>query len=462
MDLPHRTPALRRGRRQFLVAGATALGGAAFSVVAPTASADDRPEHVIVTSFGAAGDGVTDDTEAIAAADAAARSQGSALYFPQGTYRGFGFRPTTSWRGGGDAVLMSNRRVRAAETTLFLRVEGAAGLVFSGLVFDGWVTEDPPAWSADTMHAFFGAVPFVLAGSRDVVLQDCTFRNAYQAPLRIEGCSDVVVDRCRMLRARNPWGDGTYVTGSQRVTYRDCHVEDYTRIGFVCDATAEGTSDVTYLRCTATGGHDASILYGGGEYNAGFWTENSTRTTYRACTAGHNTHFGFVLASGPQGTSGHLAENCSATFSPVGFKASSWGARPTNVELNGCSAQPAAGRSGAPASSFLFTPRYSTDSLTVRNVTSVIGPRVTDSAAVHLRVEALAPDVAAQVAFRDATLVCPRDTAAAEVRVSGPFVGNVRVDGVRAVPRQQVRIVVDPPASPRLTVSRTPVQAGGR
>jgi len=55
-----------------------------------------------VMAYGAVGDGVTDDTAAIVAADAAASAVGASVYFPAAPYKiTTTVKPTTPWRGGG-------------------------------------------------------------------------------------------------------------------------------------------------------------------------------------------------------------------------------------------------------------------------------------------------------------------------------------------------------------------------
>lgn len=456
------------GRRAVITSGAAAalgLGLARFG--APSSahaapSSDERP-RIDVRDHGAVGDGTTDDSAAIVTADAAAAAVGGVLAFPAGTYRGWGLLPTASWEGPatGTAVIQSSKRVDGADTSNFLRVVGASGLTYTDLVFDGWVTPDPAQWSADNMHSFDGAVPFILSGASGVTLSRCTFRNAYGSPLRIEYSNDVSVEDCRMERARNPWGDATYVTASSNIRYRRCHARDYTRIGFVAEnRSPQGTFDVSYEDCTAAGGHDASILYGGTEYNAGFWSENSCRSVYDRCTSSDNTHFGFILASGPytRGPATVTIRNSSATGSPAAYKITAWGNVPVTAILDDCTARPANGVAKAPSTGFLFTPRYAADSVTISRSASVIDPTVTDPDATHLRLEALLPAVSAALTVRDCHLIGARRPAAADdVRILGTYEGTVTLDRVSVSPRGPVRLTTRQPAAPTWVVTDTEV-----
>ena len=81
-------------RRDLLMAG-LGMGGAAFAAAQATATVAAAPKmlrdmsslegFISVKSFGAAGDGASDDTAAIEAAISAMKA-GSCLYFPGGTY----------------------------------------------------------------------------------------------------------------------------------------------------------------------------------------------------------------------------------------------------------------------------------------------------------------------------------------------------------------------------------------
>jgi|GEM_PF-6586731 len=467
---PHHptTPSSTLGRRTIL-AGAAALGvtaawsGAAVAHAAgQDASPDTRP-RIAVTDHGATGDGATDDSVAILAADAAAAAVGGVVHFPSGTYRGWGLLPTASWEGPGQgtAVIQSARQVHGVDTSNFLRVVGATGLTYDRLTFDGWVTEDPVQWSAGTMHGFDGAVPFILSGASGVRLRHCTFRNAYGSPLRIEYSHDVSVEDCTMRRARNPWADGTYVTASTNIRYRRCHARDYTRIGFVAEnQSAEGTHDVSYEDCTASGGHDSSILYGGTEYNAGFWSENSVGSRYERCTSSDNTHFGFIIASGPytRGAATAVVSNAVSTGNPAAFKVSSWGNVPVAATLVNCTARAGNGVAKAPSAGFLFTPRYNADRVTISRSSSHIPPTLSDPDTTHIRVEALLPAVTAAVAVSDCHLIGARRPAGADdVRALGTYQGTITLDRVKVTPRRPLQVAAVDPATPSWVVSNTDV-----
>lgn len=134
----------------------------------------DRADHLTqlgwfsVRDFGAAGDGTTDDTAAIAATIAAASASpnGATIYFPAGTYYiatgGFLTRNNLTFIG-----LSSECTVLLAGMTnggaLFSDAASRTNLRFSGLAFDGGGRN---------------AGGIALAGLlTNVIVKDCTFRN---------------------------------------------------------------------------------------------------------------------------------------------------------------------------------------------------------------------------------------------------------------------------------------------
>ncbi|RKN75854.1 right-handed parallel beta-helix repeat-containing protein [Paenibacillus ginsengarvi] len=243
--------------------------------------------------FGAKGDGTTDDSSAIQLADTVAAAASKRLYFPEGTYKAYGLLVTTSWFAHGKSVV--ENLSPTANKYNFVRITGRTGLSLEGLTFDGGVSSDPSVWSSSNYNAFTGGLACYLFNSTDIRLTNCTFRNSVMSPLRIEKCSRIIVENCTSKRGRGNYGDAIYVAGSDHVRFDRCSAEDYTRIGFVCE---QGSWNVSFSQCHASYGHDQSKLYGGGEFNAGFWSENSENVTYSQCVAENNTHCGFTVAPG--------------------------------------------------------------------------------------------------------------------------------------------------------------------
>jgi hypothetical protein len=103
----------------------------------PRGAQDKMREALSVTDFGATGDGATDDTAAIQAADTAAA--GRALYFPPGTYmiNGTGIaKGNASWYGpGGRQATLKAMAVSNTTGELILGVE-QDDVEVTGLAFD--------------------------------------------------------------------------------------------------------------------------------------------------------------------------------------------------------------------------------------------------------------------------------------------------------------------------------------
>ncbi|GBG06449.1 hypothetical protein PAT3040_00976 [Paenibacillus agaridevorans] len=249
--------------------------------------------------FGAKGDGETDDSFAIVQANAYAAAGGRAVYFPGGTYRAHGLLPTVSWYSRERAVIKSNFNPGMSEFDRdFVKVINQTGLTFEGLVFDGNVSADPDAWNSSNYNAFAGSIAFDIWGSQHIVLRNCVFRNSFFSTVRIESeSSHITLENCRLMHARGNFGDCFYSQKSHDLTLINCIAEDYTRIGFVNDLVVY---NVDYSLCFATNGHNSSVLYGGAEYNAGFWAEQTVSVTYSQCVAENNSDRGFVaIAGGP-------------------------------------------------------------------------------------------------------------------------------------------------------------------
>lgn len=250
-------------------------------------------DYFNVRWFGAKGDGVTDDSSSIQLADNEAAAASKRLYFPEGTYKAYGLLITTSWYAHGKAVV--ENVTPTANKYNFVRMVGRTGLSLEGMTFDGGVSADPPVWNSSNYNSFTGGLACYLYNSTDIRLVNCTFRNSVMSPLRIERCSRVIVENCLMKRGRGNYGDAVYLSGSDHVRFDRCSAHDYTRIGFVCE---QGSWNVSFSQCHAYDGHDQSRQYGGGEFNAGFWSENSENVTYSQCVAENNTHCGFTVAPG--------------------------------------------------------------------------------------------------------------------------------------------------------------------
>lgn len=293
-------------------------------------------DFVNVKWFGARGDGLTDDTLAVQNADDTAAALSKRLYFPSGTYMTYGLLIHTSWFSYEGATVKNNSP--GSNKFNFLRIIGQNGIEIAGLTFDGAVSPDPAAWSSSNYDSFTGALAFVVYNSSNIHLQQCVFQNSVMSTLRIESCNSVTVVDCTMRKARGNFGDAVYVVGSRNVKFDRCLAEDYTRIGFVSESKS---TNLSYSQCYARFGHDQSKLYGGGEYNTGFWAENSENVTYSQCVAENNTQSGFTVAPGVNrlhetAAAAFVLDSCMAIDNLYGIIASDSVADCFSVTCSGC------------------------------------------------------------------------------------------------------------------------------
>lgn len=190
---------------------------------------------VNVRDYGAVGDGVTDDSAAIKAAEAA-MSSGSHLYFPEGDYRFAQQHPSgdaavelkglsnvTIEFDPGARLLMDNLDANGHGTSHGIRVEGAASNITilnptiewvirpsgrsfgDGISVLGWPSDSPPppGWTGST-----GTVQYVTITNAHVV-------DAPQTGAVIMGASDVTVTD---FTAEGTLADGLHVNASRRVS----------------------------------------------------------------------------------------------------------------------------------------------------------------------------------------------------------------------------------------------------
>lgn len=190
---------------------------------------------VDVRDYGAVGDGVTDDSAAIKAAEAALAS-GQRLYFPEGSYRFAqqnpnggaavllkGLSDVTVEFAPGARLLMDNLDAAGHGTSHGIRVEGAASNVTilnatiewrtrpsarsfgDGFSILGWAsnTPPPPGWTGST-----GTVS-------NVSLVNATVINAPQTGAIFMGASDVTVTN---FTAIGTLADGLHFNANRRVT----------------------------------------------------------------------------------------------------------------------------------------------------------------------------------------------------------------------------------------------------
>lgn len=257
----------------------------------------DRP--ISVKDFGARGDGATNDSVSLMAADTAARLIGSSVYVPAGTYMAFGLTPTVPWMSDSWPIIKNNNPLPSTNAG-FVTATSVSGITTwecEGIVFDGSASADPVGgWTSANYDSFTGSSGLICFGLSGVKLRRVKAQNAANgAGIRIDTCTSVTLDDVTTTRSRGKFGDGIYIGNSSYVKLGKHSVSDYTRIGVVSE---QGSYEIDIADGTATNGHDSSILYGGTEYNAGYWSENTGSVRRSKCVASSNTHYGFTNTTG--------------------------------------------------------------------------------------------------------------------------------------------------------------------
>jgi hypothetical protein len=153
-----------------------------------------------VLDYGATGDGVTDDSDAINAALVAAEN--NSLYFPAGTYLcddtllvysntkliGAGYNSTTILAGalGGTKQLLVNEDTGGAQF-----VYPNSNISLDGIYFDG----DDQTYPAEYVS---------FQKTENVSVSNCRFRGSHYLGLGFAGCRNILVQNCVFTQIGNP------------------------------------------------------------------------------------------------------------------------------------------------------------------------------------------------------------------------------------------------------------------
>jgi hypothetical protein len=273
---------------------------------------------------------------------------GARQYLTDGTTIEFAVSVKGTGTRSGDTTIKSST---TAVVGPVVRITGPA--TFEDLRIDGNVSADPVSWNAGNHDSFTGSEGLIVAHD-DVIVKNVVVRNVQRAAFKTEiGRARVVFENCLAERCRGKFGDGFIVIGSSHVSFRNCRAHDFTRIGFVSDTYGDSpytfSAAVSYENCFAEYGHDASILHGGGEYNAGFWSEKSGTVSFRNCRATNISQRGFVMVSGEKiagiAQAQYHAVNCTAQNVSDGFVVQGLGpvqginSRPVHCILENCHAE---------------------------------------------------------------------------------------------------------------------------
>lgn len=189
----HVLPTSSISRRRVLTVAATIAAAAASNVTPASAGL-----HINLREYGAAGDGVTDDTEVLnAALDEVERNGGGTIYFPPGTYPvGNSARPR----------LRDNLTLIGKDATLLKA--GSNGALFVAL------SRGQSGYGTGVRNVrvsgfrFLGSFPntrlmcpFALHHASNVVVEDCTFEQVQGSrhSFDLNACEDVVIRNSEFL-----------------------------------------------------------------------------------------------------------------------------------------------------------------------------------------------------------------------------------------------------------------------
>lgn len=251
----------------------------------------------------------------------------------------------TSVSGVGIASTMI-KSTAVTEAGPVVAISGPATI--ENLSIDGNVSSDPRQWTASNYDRYTGSEG-LLVDADGVTVRKVRVRNVRRAGFKVAfRRKKALFEDCMAERCRGNFGDGFIAMAAENVVYRNCRARDFTRIGFVADTYIDAPrafcSSIHYEHCFAEDGHNGSILFGGTEYNAGWWGEQSHDVSCVNCHARRITHRGFTGTAG-----GHLAElrrpaeyryaQCTVSDSEAGFVAVGLGGVSVKALLEDCVAE---------------------------------------------------------------------------------------------------------------------------
>jgi len=291
-------------------------------------------QYVNVRQFGAKGDGLSDDTKALSNAVRYAKANKKALSFPKGIYLVNNIDISVNFTGVENQTQIKKiNKTGRDDIYTFCNIKNRKNIIIKNLIFDGSV-------KGTATKPKSGSIPLFIYNASNVSIINCSFINSPAAGLRVEISNNINISQCKTEHLTGAFGDGVYIENSRDIAINNVTSKNYTRIGFVIE---KNTRNVKINNCIASYGHDASILYGGTEFNAGFWAESSANVQINNCLSQNNSHYGFVLTSG---IDKRLLNTDLATFSisksksinnPTAFRVSSSG-NPVNINIIQCQA----------------------------------------------------------------------------------------------------------------------------
>eukprot|EP00253_Pinus_taeda_P022662 PITA_22662 len=220
---------------------------------------DDGGAVFSVDSYGAKGDGSSDDSQAFLAAWNAtcAASSGSVFMVPEGKKYLVGpIILSGPCKGDNLFAQISGSVVAPADPSTWNSPYASGWLRFStvqGLTIQGSGIIDGSGqkwWECKRDQAF------VIASSENVYMKDLKIQNSPQVHVEITISSNVQLEHLQIVApGQSPNTDGIHVSASQNVTIQDCS----TGTGDDCVSIVTGSSDIHINNLTCGPGHGISI-----------------------------------------------------------------------------------------------------------------------------------------------------------------------------------------------------------
>jgi parallel beta-helix repeat protein len=235
----------------------------------------------LATKFGAIGDGTTINTNTLQQAIDDATSKRQKLWLPNGIFLTGKLNLTCDLVGVGTLKFLNTGSVYDCLTIT------TSGITVNDITLDGNRQSTGSGY-----NDYIGTCGIYITAD-DVNIFNIKIKNTFTMAIYADACNRLTVAYCDIRDIKGNYGDGIFQTNctDSRILFNK--VQDYTRIGIV----SEGSSTVKSQNIMIIGnwifnGHDASILTGGGEYNAGIWCENTMGTTIEDNTIKQQTHYG--------------------------------------------------------------------------------------------------------------------------------------------------------------------------
>ena len=268
-------------------------------------AAQPTTDTLNVKDFGAAGDGVTDDHEAMQAAiDAASQGLGGGkLYFPEGTYlvkKMVQLKSNIDIRLHDNATIVNGINFQGRPSIVFMTGpfinggdkifwEPTENISFTGGTIDMNGALNEEGTKPKNLPFINSSGGFAIGNSSNVTIRNVTFKDSYQGhAIQIAGSKNVLVDQSRFLGQALP----KTIKDNAMITKESIQIEPMTRKGFPY-ATGVKSENVT-IQNSYFGKSDKS-----GELVTAIGTHYQTITTQNPSNIKIlNNHFDNLVYSG--------------------------------------------------------------------------------------------------------------------------------------------------------------------